>query len=131
MHGHGSARAERVCSDAFWDKAKSGRSHLQTLGSDDGDDIGCADGAEAMIGGKISDGGGGIATLVAQAEEDVNARFDWAGCGGLKTEVGDGLAVDGIFLIVEGDENLGGLAEMLGGSVPGEEEVPDEEHEAH
>ena len=45
--------------------------------------------------------------------------------------MGYGLVEDGILLIVEGDENLGGLAEMLGGSVPGEEEVPDEEHEAH
>ena len=39
--------------------------------------------------------------------------------------------MDGILLIVEGDENLSGLAEMLDGSVPGEEEVPDEEHEVH
>ena len=37
MHGHGSARAERVCSEVFWSKAESGRSHLQALGSDDGD----------------------------------------------------------------------------------------------
>ena len=36
-----------------------------------------------MIGGKIADGGGGIASPVAQAEEDVDARLDWAGCGGL------------------------------------------------
>ena len=43
MHGHGSARAERVRYDAFWGEAKSGRSHLQALGSDDGDDVGCAD----------------------------------------------------------------------------------------
>ena len=84
-----------------------------------------------MIGGEISDGGGGIATLVAQSEEDVDARLDWTGCGGLRTEVGDGLAADGILLIVEGDDNLGGLAEMLGGSVPWEEEVPDEEREVH
>ena len=56
MHGHGSARAERVCSDVFWGKAKSGHSHSQAPGSDDGDDVGCADGAEAMIGGIIADG---------------------------------------------------------------------------
>ena len=128
MHGRGSARAERVRSDVFWGEAKSGCSHSQALGSDDGDDVGCTDGAEAMIGGIITDGGGGITTLVVQAEEDVVARLDWADCGGLRTEMGVGLAADGILLIVEGDENLGGLAEMLGGSVPGEEEVPDEEH---
>ena len=63
-----------------------------------------------MIGGIIDDGGGGIAPLVVQAEEDINACLDWAGYGRLKTEVGDGLAVDGIPLIVESDDNLGGLA---------------------
>ena len=76
MHGHGSARSERVRSDVFWGEVMSGRSHSQTLGSDDDDDVGCADGAEAMIGGKTADGGGEIASLVAQAEEDVDAGLD-------------------------------------------------------
>ena len=128
MHGHGSARAERVRSGVFWDEAKSGLSHSQAFGSDDGNDVGWADRAEAMIGGIIADGGGGITTLIAQAEEDADAHLDWEGCGGLRTEAGDGLAADGILLIVEGDDNLGGLAEILSGSVPGEEEVPDKEH---
>ena len=110
MHGHGSARAERVHYDVFWKKPKSGQSHSQTLGSDDSDDVGCADGAEAMIGGIIADGGGGIAPLVAQAEEDVDARLDLAGYSGLRTEVGDSLTADGVLLIVKGDDNLGGLA---------------------
>ena len=131
MHGHGSARAERVRSGIFWGEAKSDRSHLQALGSDNGDDVGCADGAEAMIGGIIADGGGGITPLVAQTEEDVDAPLDWAGCGILKTKVGDDLAADAILLIVEGDDNLSGLAEMTGKSVPGDEEVPNEEHEVH
>ena len=82
-----------------------------------------------MIGGIIADGGGGITPLVAQAEEDVDARLDLAGYGGLGTEVGDGLAANGIFLIIEGEDNLSGLAEMLGRSVPGKEEFPDKEHE--
>ena len=82
--------------------------HSQPL-TDDGDDVGCADGAEALIGGKIGDGGGGITTLAVQVEEYVDARLDWAGCGRLRPEAGDGLAVDGILLIVEGDDNLGGL----------------------
>ena len=81
-----------------------------------------------MIGGIITDGGGGITPLVAEAEEDINARLDWAGCGRLRTEVGDSPATDGILLIVEGDENLSGLAEMLDGRIPGEEKVPDEEY---
>ena len=39
-------------------------------------------------------------------------------------EVGDGLAADGNLLIVEGEDNLSGPAEMFDGSIPGEEEVP-------
>ena len=107
MHGHASARAERVRSDVFRGKSKSGRSHLKALGSDDGNDIGCAEGADVMIGEIIADGGCGITPLVVQAEEDADARLDWAGCGGLRTEVGDGLTLDGILLIVEGDEKFG------------------------
>ena len=45
--------------------------------------------------------------------------------------MGDCLAADGILLIVEGEDNLSCPAEMLGGSVPGEKEVPDKEHEIH
>ena len=118
-----------MLTNVFWGEAKSGRSHSQTLGFNEGDDIGSADRAEFIIGGEFADGGGGIAALFAQAEEDVDACLEWAGCGGLRTEVGDGLATDSILLIVEGDKHLGGLAEMLGRSVLGEEEVPDEEHE--
>ena len=44
---------------------------------------------------------------------------------------GDGLAADGILLIVEGEDNLSCPAEMLGRSVAGEEEVLDKEHEIH
>ena len=84
-----------------------------------------------MIRGIIYDGGGGIAPLVLQAEEDDNARLDCAGCGRLRIEVGDGLAVDGILMIIKGDDNLGGLAEILGRSIPREDKLPDEEHEVH
>ena len=45
--------------------------------------------------------------------------------------MGDSLTADGILLIVVGGDNLGGLSEMLGGGVPGEEEIPDKEHEVH
>ena len=118
MHGHGSDRAERVRSDVFWGETKSGCSHSQTLGPDDGNGVGCADGAEAMIGGECFDGGSGIVSLVAQVEEEVDASLDWAGCGGLRTEVGDGLTADGILLIVKGDDNWGGLTEVLGWGIP-------------
>ena len=69
MHGHGSARAERVRSDVFWGKTESSCSQVQTLGSDDSDDVRSDDGTEAVIGGKIADGGGGISSLSVQVEE--------------------------------------------------------------
>ena len=128
MHGHGSTRAERVCSDVFWGKTKSGLSHLQIFVPSDGNAVGCADRVEDMIGGKITDGGSGIISLVAQVEEDVDDRLDWTGCGGIRIELRDGLTVDYILLIVEGDENLDGLAEIIGGGVPGEKKVYNEEH---
>ena len=131
MHGHGSTRAERVRPDAFLGEAKSVCSHSQTLRTDDGDGVGCADGAEATIGGEITDGGGGIASPFVQAEEDVDAYLDWEGCGGLRTKVGDGLTADGILQIVKCDENLGGLAEMFGGGVPMEDKLPDKEQKVH
>ena len=92
-------------SDVFWGKDESGRSHPQALGSDDDDDVGSADGAEAMIGGIITDGGGRSTPLVAEAENDVDTCLDGAGCGRLGTEVGDCLTADGILLIVEGEDN--------------------------
>ena len=82
-----------------------------------------------MIGGIIADGGGRSTPLVAEAEEDVDTGPDGAGCGGLGAEVGYGFSADGILLIVEGEDNLSCPAKMIGGSVPGEEEVPDKEHE--
>ena len=84
-----------------------------------------------MIRGEIDDGGGGIASLVLHADEDIYARLYWSGCGRLRTEVGESLTADGILLVVEGDEKLGGLAEMLNGSVPREEEVLDKELGGH
>ena len=118
MHHHGPARAERVCSDVLWGKAESGRSHPQALGPDDSDGVGSADGAEAMIGGIFADRGGRSTPLVAEAEEDVDTRPDGAGYGGLGAEVGDSLTADGILLIVKGDDNWGGLTEVLGWGIP-------------
>ena len=39
VHGHDSARAERVSSGVFWGESKSGRSHSQTLSPDGDDDV--------------------------------------------------------------------------------------------
>ena len=87
--------------------------------------------SDDMIGGEITDRGGGIVSLVLHAEEDINACLDWPGCSGLRTKVGDSLTADCILLVVEGDDNLGGLEEMFSGIVPGEEEVHDKEHKVH
>ena len=84
-----------------------------------------------MIGGKIADGGGGIASLVVQPEEDADARLDWAVCSRLRTEVVDSLTTDRILLIIKGGNNLGGLAEILDRSVPGKAGVPNKEHGVH
>ena len=110
MHGHGSDRSERVRSDIFWGESKYVRSHLQTCGPDDGNDVGFPDRAEAIIRRRIADGGGGIASLITQVEENADAHLEWAGCVRLSTEVGDGLTTDGILLVVEGDANLLGMA---------------------
>ena len=75
-----------MCYDVFWGKAKSGHSHLQALGSGDGDDVGCADGAKAMIRGIIADGGGSnpwprrqmnmlMPTLTGQAAADSERKW--------------------------------------------------------
>ena len=45
--------------------------------------------------------------------------------------MGEGLAADGILLIVEGNGNLGGLPEILGGGIPEEEKLHNEEHKVH
>ena len=45
--------------------------------------------------------------------------------------MGDGLTADGILLIVEGDDNLCGIAKKLGGGIPREDKVPNEEHKVH
>ena len=84
-----------------------------------------------MIGGEISDVGGGISSLVAPAEGYVGDRPGWVGYGGIRSEVGDGITADSIILIVKGDDNLCGIAETLGGGVPVKEKVPDEEHKFH
>ena len=131
VHGHGSARAERVRSGVFWGESKSGRSHLLSLGPDDGDDVRCADGVEAVIRGEIANGGGEISSPGVQAEEDFGACLDWAGYGGLGPEVGDGPAAGGILLIIEGDEYFCSVSEMVVRGVPREEKFPNKEYEVH
>ena len=79
MHGHGSARAERVRAYVFWGESKSGRAHLLALRSDDGDDVGGADRADTLRGRVVADCGGRITSMCSQAQDDVGACLNWAG----------------------------------------------------
>ena len=74
VHGHGSARAERVCPNVFWGKSKSGRAHSLGLGPNDGDDIRGADRAETPGSRIVADWGGGVVSMFSQVEEDVDTR---------------------------------------------------------
>ena len=68
MCGHGSARAERVCSGVFWGASESSRSHLLVLRPDDGDDVIGADQAGTLSGRVVFDWGGWVASMFSQAE---------------------------------------------------------------
>ena len=74
MHGHGSARSERVRSGIFWGESKSGHAHSLALRPDDGNDVGSADRAETLSGRVVANWGGRVASMFLQAEEDVEAH---------------------------------------------------------
>ena len=79
MHGHGSARAERVGSNIYWGESESGRAHTFALCPEKGDDNGGADRAETLSGRVVADCGGGITTMLSLAEEDIDPCSNWAG----------------------------------------------------
>ena len=83
MHGHGSARAERVRTNVLWGKSKSVRAHSLALRPDDRDDARGADGAATLSGRVVADCDSRATCMFSQAEEDVDARSNWAGCWGL------------------------------------------------
>ena len=99
------------------------------LGPDDSDDIGSPNRVESLSSRKVTDRGGGVAAELFQAKEDVNARLDWAGYRGVQFEVRDVLTSDGVFLVVQGEENLSRLVEVLDWGVHREETVPNKEQE--
>ena len=67
--------------------------------------------------------------MLLHAEEDINTRSDWAGQQGLWSEVRYGLTLDGVPLVIQGEENLGGVLEVLNRGTRWEELVPDKENE--
>ena len=62
-------------------------------------------------------------------EEDVDACSERAGIRGLQLEVRDGLPSDGVFLVVQGEDDLGGVLESLDGVIGRDEIISGEEHE--
>ena len=50
--------------------------------------------------------------MFLQAEEDADARLNWAGCRRLRSEMRDGLTLDGILLVVQGEDNMGDVLEL-------------------
>ena len=79
MHGHVSARSERVHNDVFCGESKSGHTHLRALRLNDGDDIRGAEKTETLSGRVAADCGGRVASMFLKAEEDVVACSNWEG----------------------------------------------------
>ena len=68
VHGHGSAKTERVRPNVFCGKYNSGRAHSPGLGPDNGDDIQGADQAETLSGRIVAYWSGGVEYMFLQAE---------------------------------------------------------------
>ena len=113
MHGHGSNRVERVRPNIFWGESKSGRAHSLGIGLDYGNDVRGANRAETPSSRIVADWGGRSASMFSQAEEDVDACSDWAGCRGLRSETRDGLTSDGVLLVFQGEDDMGDVLERL------------------
>ena len=90
MHGHGSARAERVCSDNFWCESKSDCPEPNGLGQEDHNDAQGSDRAELVVGVRVvADMGGSRAPMFMLAEKNVDTCSNRAGCCRLVSEVRD------------------------------------------
>ena len=66
--------------------------------------------------------------MILYAEEDVDAHSDWEGCKRLQYEVRDGLTLNIIILVVQGEEYMRGILEVLNWCVGWEDMVPNKEH---
>ena len=131
VHGHGSARAERVRSDVFWRISYSSCSNYNGLGPEDRNDVQSTEQAEILSGRTIVDMGGSQTPMFSHAEEDVDTCLNRSGCYQLRLEVRDGFPSDRILLFVKGKYDLGGVLEMFNWSVGWEESTPNEEDEVH
>ena len=131
MHGHGSARAERLSPDVFWGESESGRAHSLALHPEDSDNDGGAYRAETLRGRVVTDCGGRITAMLFLAKEDVDACSNWAGGQALRSKVRDGLTWDGILLVVHGEDDLGDVLEPPDWGIGGYESVPGKEDKVH
>ena len=129
MHGHGSARVERVRTGVFWVKSKSGRYHSLALRPDDGDNVRGTERAETLGGRVVADCGSWVTSMFSQAEEIFDSRSNWAGCRALQFEVRDGLTSNVVLLVFQGEDDLGDVLEPLDRGIGGEEGVADDEDE--
>ena len=118
-------------SNIFRGKSESSRAHTFALCLEQGDDNGGADRAETLRGGVVTDCGGGITAMLSLTEEDIDPCSNWAGGWALRSKVRDGLAPDGILLVVQGEDDLGDVIEPPDWGILGEEGVPGKEEEVH
>ena len=80
MHGHGSARAERVHYDIFWGESKSVCLNCYGLGLEDHNDVQGADREDPVVGVRVvADRGGSRVPIFENTEEDVDARSNRTG----------------------------------------------------
>ena len=124
VHIHGSAGAERVGPNVIWGKFESGRAHSTGRSPDDGKDIWAADRAEPLRRRIVADWGVGVVSVFSQTEEDVDARSNCEGFWRLRSEVSCNLTSGGIFLVVQGEDNLCDMLEMFNPGVYWEEITP-------
>ena len=61
--------------------------------------------------------------MFSQAEEDVDARSNWEGWWEIRSEIRDGLILDGVLLVVQGEDNLSDMLKLIDQGVGGEEVV--------
>ena len=69
--------------------------------------------------------------MFMQAEEDVDTHSNCAACRILRSEVRDSITLDGVLLVVQGQDDLGDVLKRTNRGVRGEEDVSGEEDEVH
>ena len=84
------------------------------------------------LGGRlVANCGGRIISMFVLAEEDVDSCSNWAGGQALRSEVRYGLTLDGVLLVVQGEDNMGDIFKPPDWGIRGEEGFPGEEDEIH